>query len=75
VVSVLVLAINGAIECLNREVPRSDPAQVQAQAPLSISNTPTDLLSTRLDNALTYNKTPLFSTLIRNSHPSILGGL
>jgi len=55
---VLVLALNGAIECLNREVPRSDLAQVQAQAPLTISNTPSDVLSTRLDNALTYTKTP-----------------
>jgi len=59
-----VLAPNGAIECLNREVPRSDLAQVQAQALLTISNTPSDVLSTRLDNALTYTKTPVFSTLI-----------
>lgn len=47
------LALNGAIEYLHREVPRSDLAQVQAQAPLTISNTPSYVLSTRLDNALT----------------------
>jgi hypothetical protein len=75
VVSVLGLALNGAIECFNREVPRSDLAQVQAQAPLTISNTPSDVLSTCLDNALTYTKTPVFSTLIRISDHSILGGV
>jgi len=75
VVSVLVLALHGAIECLNREVSRSDLAQVQAQAPLTISNTLSDVLNTRLDNALTYTKTPLFSILIRIPDRSILGGV
>jgi len=55
VVSVRVLALYGAVECLNRAVPRSDLAQVQAQAqaPLTVSDTPSDVLITRLDNALT----------------------